>query len=110
MITACEKCQIKHQLNLSAVKGPTAKYRCKNCNHLNRISNPEYTSSEDALQAFSNQPDKFDLIITDQTMPKMTGVELSKHLIRIRPDIPIVLCTGYSDLVDENIAKAIGIV
>ncbi len=49
MITACEKCQIKHQLNLSAVKGPTAKYRCKNCNHLNRISNPEYTSSEDEI-------------------------------------------------------------
>ncbi|NVL89457.1 MAG: response regulator [Desulfobacterales bacterium] len=67
------------------------------------------TSSTDALEVFKAQPDKFDLVITDQTMPTMTGGELSEELIRIRPDIPIILCTGYSELIDENKAKSMGI-
>lgn len=48
-------------------------------------------------------------VITDQTMPQMTGVRLAEELLRIRPDIPIILCTGYSEKVDANAARAMGI-
>jgi PAS domain S-box-containing protein len=67
------------------------------------------TSSIEALNAFRNQPHAFDLVITDMTMPSMTGEELAKELIRIRPDIPIILCTGYNELITEKKAKTLGI-
>ena len=67
------------------------------------------TSSVDALEAFKAGSDRFDLVITDMTMPNMTGVELATQLIEIRRDIPIILCTGFSDLTDTNKAKAQGI-
>ncbi len=67
------------------------------------------TSSIEALNTFQNHPDLFDAIITDQTMPDMTGLELSRQILQIRPEIPIILCTGYSTLVDEKRAKAEGI-
>jgi len=67
------------------------------------------TSPIEALEAFKAQPDKFDLVITDMTMPKMTGDELAKELMAIRPDIPIILCTGFSELINEEKAKAMGI-
>jgi PAS domain S-box-containing protein len=67
------------------------------------------TSSIEALEAFQEYPDKFDMVITDQTMPKMKGTELAKQLLSIRPDIPIVLCTGYSETISEESVKAIGI-
>jgi two-component system, chemotaxis family, CheB/CheR fusion protein len=67
------------------------------------------TSSLEALTTFQNQPDQFDVVITDQTMPGLTGVELSRRMLRIRPEIPIILCTGYSNLVNEEQAKALGI-
>jgi two-component system CheB/CheR fusion protein len=67
------------------------------------------TSSVEALATFQNQPDQFDAVITDQTMPGLTGVELARRMLRIRPDIPLILCTGYSNLVNEEQAKAIGI-
>ena len=67
------------------------------------------TSSVEALEAFRSQPKKFDIIITDQTMPNMTGEELAKELLQIRPDIPIILCTGFSEIIPEEKAKAIGI-
>jgi PAS domain S-box-containing protein len=67
------------------------------------------TSSLEALTTFQNQPDRFDLVITDQTMPGMTGMDLSRQLLRIRPDLPIILCTGFSALVSEEKAKALGI-
>ena len=67
------------------------------------------TSSIEALEAFRVQPEKFDLIITDQTMPNMTGEMFAKELIQIRPDIPIVLCTGYSETISEEKAKSLGI-
>jgi len=67
------------------------------------------TSSIEALEAFRAQPDKFDLVITDMTMPNMTGDELARELMRIRPDLPIILCTGFSELIDEQKAKAMGI-
>jgi signal transduction histidine kinase/ActR/RegA family two-component response regulator len=67
------------------------------------------TSSIEALEAFRNQPEKFDLVMTDQTMPNMTGEMLAKELIRIKPDIPVVLCTGYSEIISEEKAAALGI-
>jgi CheY-like chemotaxis protein len=67
------------------------------------------TSSMEALSTFQNQPDQFEAVITDQTMPGLTGVELARRMLRIRPDIPIILCTGYSNLVNEEQAKVIGI-
>jgi PAS domain S-box-containing protein len=68
-----------------------------------------YTNSFEALTAFQNQPGQFDLVITDQTMPGMTGVDLSRRLLQIRPDIPIILCTGYSSHISEEKAKSFGI-
>jgi len=68
-----------------------------------------HTSSIEALELFRADPDKFDLVITDMAMPKMAGDKLAGELIRIRPDIPILLCTGFSDsLIDEKI-KFLGI-
>ncbi len=66
-------------------------------------------NSIDALETFQNQPDLFDLVITDQTMPGMTGVDLARRMLQIRPDIPIILCTGYSSIISEEKAKSIGI-
>ena len=67
------------------------------------------TTPQDALDRFSLNPNHFDLIITDMTMPQMTGVNLSERLMDIRPDIPIIICTGHSALVDEEKAKAFGL-
>jgi len=67
------------------------------------------TSPIEALAAFRALSGKFDLIISDMTMPKMTGDEFAKELMAIRPDIPIILCTGFSEHINEEKAKAIGI-
>ena len=67
------------------------------------------TSSPDALEAFRAQPDKFDLVITDMTMPNMTGDKLAGELLIIRPNIPIILCTGFSEIMSKEKAKAMGI-
>lgn len=67
------------------------------------------TNSIEALEVFRAQPEQFDLVITNMTMPKMTGDKLAGELMRIRSDIPIVLCTGYSDGITEERAKAMGI-
>ena len=53
--------------------------------------------------------ERFDLVITDMTMPKMTGENLARELFRIRPDVPIILCTGFSARMDEKKAAAMGI-
>jgi PAS domain S-box-containing protein len=63
----------------------------------------------EALELFRTKPDLFDLVITDMTMPNMTGDRLGKELMKIRPDIPIILCTGYSDRLSEENAKQLGI-
>jgi len=63
----------------------------------------------EALEMFRSQPEAFDLVITDQTMPLMTGEKLAQELLRIRPDIPIILCTGFSELIHEEEVKAGGI-
>ena len=67
------------------------------------------TNSLEALEAFQKAPGIFDLVIADQTMPRMTGTELAKELMNIRPDIPIILCTGFSNSVNSESAKAFGI-
>jgi CheY-like chemotaxis protein len=66
-------------------------------------------SGAEALALFSEDPMQFDVVITDTTMPHMTGIELSKELMSIRPDIPIVVCTGYSELISPEKAKQLGI-
>lgn len=66
-------------------------------------------SSVEALASFQKNQNDFDLVITDMTMPKITGKELAEQLLAIRPNLPIILCTGYSDLIDEQEAKAMGI-
>ena len=67
------------------------------------------TDSLDALQTFSERPDAFDLVITDQTMPRMTGAVLAQKLKEIRPDIPVILCTGYSETISQEKAESMGI-
>jgi len=67
------------------------------------------TDSRDALLIFRSKPEGFDLVITDMTMPNMTGAELARELIKIRQDIPIILCTGYSQLITPEKSNAIGI-
>ncbi|MBW1958293.1 MAG: cache domain-containing protein [Deltaproteobacteria bacterium] len=66
------------------------------------------TSPIEALERFRSRPDQFDLVITDLTMPKMTGDRLVKEILNIRPDIPVILCTGFSEKIDEKKANAIG--
>jgi PAS domain S-box-containing protein len=67
------------------------------------------TSSVEALAAFKATPGEFDLVMTDMNMPKMTGVQLTLELISIRPDIPVILCTGFSEKISEEKAKAMHI-
>ena len=67
------------------------------------------TSGVEALDAFKAMPGDFDVVITDMTMPMMTGVDLAKALMQIHSDIPIILCTGFSDMINEDKARKIGI-
>jgi CheY-like chemotaxis protein len=67
------------------------------------------TSSSEALALFKVQPDAFDLVITDMTMPGLTGDKLALEMMAVRPDIPVVLCTGYNKKISEEMATAIGI-
>ena len=66
-------------------------------------------SGLDALEAFRAEPDYFDVVITDQTMPGMTGEELSEQLLQLRPDLPIILCTGFSHTINAEKANSLGI-
>jgi len=68
-----------------------------------------FICSEDALDAFKSKPDAYDIVITDYTMPGLTGDRLSGELIRIRPDIPIIMSTGFSERINEETAKRFGI-
>jgi PAS domain S-box-containing protein len=68
-----------------------------------------FTDSRIALEAFKKEPDKFDLVITDMTMPNMTGTELATKLLEINHNIKIILCSGYSELIDKETAKSMGI-
>jgi len=62
-----------------------------------------------ALELFKSDPAGFDLVISDMTMPGMTGDKLAKELLAIRPDIPIIICTGYSEKIDRDKARAAAI-
>lgn len=68
-----------------------------------------YSDSIEAGAVFCENPDDFDLVITDQTMPGMTGAELARNILSKRKEIPIVLCTGYNDSIAPEIAEEIGI-
>jgi CheY-like chemotaxis protein len=63
----------------------------------------------EALDLFRAAPDQFDLVITDMTMPHITGDNLVKEILNIRPDMPTILCTGFSEKIDEEKAKQIGV-
>ena len=67
------------------------------------------TSGVEAAETFYKAPKDFDLVVTDMTMPNMTGAELSQEFLKIRPDIPIILCSGFSELIDKDKAIDIGI-
>lgn len=67
------------------------------------------TSSIEALKAFGHKPEHFDLVISDMAMPEMPGDKLVVELLKIREDVPIILCTGYSDRIDEKRATALGV-
>ena len=67
------------------------------------------TSSVDALKLFREQPYDFDLVLTDMTMPQMHGIELAKQIFGVRANIPIIICTGFSELINDEKAKTLGI-
>ncbi len=66
-------------------------------------------SSHDALEAFRNLADRIDLLIADLTMPQMTGLQLYREIKMIRPDVKVIICTGFSEQLDSRKSKAIGI-
>lgn len=72
--------------------------------HVTTRNNPA-----DALDLFHHGPEKFDLIISDVTMPEMSGHEMVQEMMKIRPDLPVLLCTGYSESITEKIASNIGV-
>jgi PAS domain S-box-containing protein len=67
------------------------------------------TDPRKALEVFRGRPDDFDLAIMDQTMPHMSGGELAREILKVRPGLPIILCTGYSENLNEEEALAMGI-
>jgi CheY-like chemotaxis protein len=66
-------------------------------------------SSYDALEAFRNLADRIDLLIADLTMPQMTGLQLYREIKKIRPDVKVIVCTGFSEQLDSRKSKTIGI-
>ena len=68
-----------------------------------------HASSRDALEIFRDLPGQFDLVITDFRMPGMNGAELSREILRINPEIPIIMCSGYSSDFGEEDAESLGI-
>jgi len=67
------------------------------------------TSGVEALDTFSEHPERFDLLITDMTMPLLTGDRLAQRVWKLRPGLPVILCTGYNELISEEKALAMGI-
>ncbi|NWH05475.1 hybrid sensor histidine kinase/response regulator [Desulfobacter latus] len=68
-----------------------------------------FEDGQSALQAFLSHPQAFDLIVTDMTMPRMSGETLSREILKIKPDIPIILCTGFHETVTRELALGLGI-
>jgi len=67
------------------------------------------SSSIDALEIFKANPDNYDLVVTDMTMPNMTGDKLAKEILSIKSDIPVIICTGFSERINKEQAEAIGV-
>ncbi len=68
-----------------------------------------FSSSIEALRSFQETPNDFDLVITDMTMPKMNGLDLTKKMFAVRPAISVIMCTGFSELVNKEQAPSLGI-
>ncbi|BCS94798.1 hypothetical protein DSLASN_04300 [Desulfoluna limicola] len=68
-----------------------------------------FTDAMEAMASFRSEPDAIDLVITDMTMPGMTGSQLAREMFSLRPELPVILCTGYSDLISIENARKIGI-
>ena len=68
-----------------------------------------FTDSQEALEEFHGNPNNFDLLITDQTMPGLTGADLANAVLKIKPSMPIIMCTGHSETVSEEKAFSMGI-
>jgi len=67
------------------------------------------TKPVEALEWFRADPDQFDVIITDMTIPRMTGDRLTKEILTIRPEMPVIICTGYSERMSAKKAEALGV-
>ena len=67
------------------------------------------TDPREALEVFREQSDKIDLVVTDQTMPHMTGDKLARHILELKPGIPVIICSGFSDMMNKKKAKSLGI-
>ncbi|MBF0497007.1 MAG: response regulator [Deltaproteobacteria bacterium] len=87
---------------------PIAEYTAKTLKRLGYRATA-HTNAQDALDFFRTHSQEFDLVITDYTMPGLTGIELAKELLKIRPDIPIVLATGFNEKATDKAAKETGI-
>ena len=61
-----------------------------------------FTCSEKALEAFCARPERYDLVLTDMTMPRLNGLQLAEKMIAAKPGMPIILCTGFSDLITKE--------
>jgi signal transduction histidine kinase/FixJ family two-component response regulator len=68
-----------------------------------------FNSAPEAIEAFKREPGKWSLVITDQTMPQMTGLELAKRILAQSPNLPVILCSGYTDSVSNDMVAAAGI-
>ncbi len=66
-------------------------------------------SSAEALEMFRNQTKNFDIVISDMTMPEITGDKLALELLKINPDIPIILCSGFSERINDETIESLGI-
>jgi CheY-like chemotaxis protein len=63
----------------------------------------------EALERFRENPDSYDLLVTDQTMPELSGAELAREVMQIRKNFPVIICTGYSSSITAELAESIGI-
>jgi len=68
-----------------------------------------HTGSIEALEVFKAKADTFDLVITDMTMPNMTGDQLAKELLAVKPDIPIIILTGFSERINKATIETMGV-
>jgi PAS domain S-box-containing protein len=68
-----------------------------------------FVDAEEALQRFGERPDRFDLVVTDQTMPKMTGTTLTRRVRDLAPELPVILVSGYGELLDEETIREAGV-